>query len=149
MLVTAIRYFIVVFLGLFTGAMLLIAVSLVPYWQALSPEAFRLNFQALGPFLGQVMVPLMLLSIGLTVVNLLLTKEGRGRWTPPFLLVVGIVPLYALIHGPVNALLLGESVQSASEIGALRSSWFFWHWVRTVLGSGAFLLSLRNLYRSS
>jgi len=44
--------------GLFVGAMLLIAVSLVPYWRSLPAAAFRAWFVANSFRIGKVMVPL-------------------------------------------------------------------------------------------
>ncbi len=48
----------VVLTGLFTGAMLLVGVALVTFWQSLEPQAFLDWFAAHSHRVGRLMVPL-------------------------------------------------------------------------------------------
>lgn len=121
-------------LGVFAGAMLFIATGLMPYWSSLSPESYRAQFQAVGPSFGAVMVPLLVLSIFLAGCALFLCRGQRLSWTIAFCAVLAIVPLYGAIHAPVNTLILGTTDLANPSVEALRSKWFLWHWVRTILG---------------
>ncbi len=125
-------------LGLFAGGMLFIALCLLPFWASLAPENYREAFQLMGPIVGAKMVPLMIGSILLAGVCALVSGASRFRWTLAFLCVAAIVPLYAAVHAPVNAILLGTNPLPSLEISGLRSQWFTWHWVRTGLGLAAF-----------
>jgi magnesium-transporting ATPase (P-type) len=135
----------VLILGIFSGAMTLIALALVRYWNTLSPENYRQSFQTVGDFLGAVMIPLMLLSIVCTLICTIIFKENRKRWLFAFILVALIIPLYAFAHGPINDQILGNLPLSTEAISDLRQKWVLYHWVRTLLGLGAFGCCVRTL----
>lgn len=130
-------------LGLFSGAMLFIGLAIVPHGMSLAPAAYRADFQAGGPFIGNYMIPLMVLSILLPGICILLDKANRSRWILVTALVFAIVPLYGVVHAPINDLILGATPLSDVEIVGLRGKWVLWHWARTVLGLSAFGISLR------
>lgn len=134
--------------GLFVGAMLLIAVGLMGYWATLSPETYRLNFQALGPYLAKTMVPCMFLAILLNGAALAMNRGNRRPWAIAFVAVLLIIPLYATVHAPVNGVLLGDTALSTDAIAAMRDRWFCWHWVRTVAGAVALAAGIYGLRRS-
>jgi hypothetical protein len=129
-------------LGIFAGAMLLIATAQVPYWKSLSPEEYRTQFKAIGPFLGKAMVPLMLTAILLAGLNVAVNTGTRLPWAIATGLVLAIVPLYAAVHAPVNAQLLGADSLDAVALTALRAKWVLWHGVRTALGFASLITSL-------
>lgn len=135
-------------LGLFSGAMLLIAVAIMPYWKSLNGESYRASFQAIGPYFGSVMVPLMLVAIVLSAIATFSRNDSISRTVVTFCLVALIVPLYLVFSAPINAELLGNSPLSEPLIIQLRGQWFFWHWTRTLLGTGAFLLTVFGRARS-
>lgn len=139
----------VLILGLFAGAMVLIALGLQPYWNSLAPENYRDSFKAMGPFVGLVMLPLLFGSVLFSASSAVLNRKLRMFWAPAFALVFLILPLYALVHNPVNASIFGSAVIPTSEIAQMRSSWAFWHSLRTLLGVGAFGLALFAFSRES
>jgi hypothetical protein len=143
-LLTRLQFLSVIFLGLFSGAMLFIATCLAPYWAALAPDLFRENFRVLGLFVGDKMVPLMGASILLSALCSIFCKADRGRWIVVFGLVVLIVPVYLLVHAPTNALFLGTDPLSAVDLMELRRRWITWHWARTFAGLSAFGIAVIN-----
>lgn len=145
---TALPHFTAFSLGLFSGAMFLIALGLGRYWNSLPPLQYRESFQVMGPYLGRMMVPLLTVSVLSAALTTFTNRRSRLHWTA-FVLIMTIVPLYTFIHGPINNQLLDTTVLGGVEISSLRERWYFWHWVRTVLGIGAFLAALRCLIRTS
>jgi Domain of unknown function (DUF1772) len=133
--------------GMFSGAMALIAIAITPFWASLPILQYRESFKALGPFLGSAMIPLMFLSIGLCGVAALVTKSDRLPWVISFCSVFAIVPLYGIVHAPLNDILLSVSSVSSDVLSSLRHEWSLWHWVRFGLGSAAFLTTLVGLKR--
>lgn len=131
-------------LGLFGGAMLFIALAIIPQWNSLDPVTYRVYFQSMGPFIGTYMVPLMVAAILLSATNIYLNKGNRAQWIVATVFVAAIVPLYGAVHAPVNDLVLGGTPLSDTELLVLRSKWVVWHWVRTLLGCAAFLVSLQR-----
>ncbi len=132
----------VALLGIFCGAMLLIAAGLMPYWNSLSPEQFRASFQAIGPHLGNVMVPTMIFSIFAAILSAIVAPPTTRRlWIVAAFLVFAIVPLYALIHGPVNDLLLGDGVLDVATLASLRSKWGLLHGLRLGMGAASFVIA--------
>jgi hypothetical protein len=143
-LLTRLQFLCVIFLGLFSGAMLFIATCIAPYWAALAPDIFRENFRVLGPFVGDKMVPLMGASILLSALCSIFCKADRSRWIVVFGLVVLIVPTYLVVHAPINELFLGPDLLSPVELLELRRRWITWHWARTFAGLSAFGIAVIN-----
>lgn len=121
-------------LAAFAGAMLLIGSAIGVYWLRLEPEAFRSAFQAMGPDLGHAMVPLMVGAIVLSGLTAFLVPERRKPWALACVLITLVVPLYALVHGPLNEGFLGQAPLDRATLAAMRSKWLFWHSLRTVAG---------------
>ena len=135
-------------LGLLSGAMLLIAVAIAPYWASLEPAAFANEFRASSVFLGRVMLPL---GVGSTTLALLAAVVARPVSSPHFrwlaaaaLLAVGVALVYPLYFGPANAALASGTLEP-SAIGAELARWRGWHWARTIAGLAAFVAALGGL----
>lgn len=137
-------------LGVLAGAMLLIAVSVVPFWQSLEPPEFLSWFARYSSLIGGLMVPLGAIATLTTVVAALSawrTTASGARW---FLvasaLVVGVALVYPLYFSSANeAFVQGTLVPAEVPQELLR--WRAWHWARTVAGLGAFLAALVGLSR--
>jgi hypothetical protein len=135
-------------LGLLAGAMLLIALAVVPFWSALEPAAFALWFREYAPLLGRTMIPLGALA---AVFALLAAAAARPVASPRFrwsaaaaALAVGVGALYPLYFGAANDAIAGGGLAPA-EIAAELARWRTWHWVRTTAGVLGFLAALRAL----
>jgi len=131
--------------GLLVGAMLLIAVSLVPYWRSLPPLGFRAWFVAHSFHLGRVMVPLgMAASLSALARQLLPIAHPAGFPAAALQLaaLAGVLVVYFAFNKPINDRLFSDEVLSEMGVGSLLGRWALWHWVRVGLGFVAFVAAL-------
>jgi hypothetical protein len=132
-------------LGLFTGAMLVIGVSFVGYWQSLEPSAFLNWFAANAGRIGGLMLPLgaaaTLAALGSAAVTW--SSGDRARWwsTASAVLTVSILVVYFVVHAPRNAAFSSAGLPPERVTGEL-AAWARWHWVRVTLGMAAFWTQL-------
>jgi Domain of unknown function (DUF1772) len=123
--------------GLFVGAMLLIAVSLVPYWRGLAPAEFRAWFVAHSGHLGRVMVPLgMAATVGSLLALGLAAIEGTSVTAAAIHAagLLGVLGVYFACNKPINDLLFAGTGLADGKVADLRRRWAVWHWVRVGLG---------------
>lgn len=123
-----------VLLGLLGGALLLIAMGLVPYWQSLDPTEFTELFRENSPIIAGIMMPLGFTAAGLTWLATVLAvwKKLPSRY---WLIAASVCALCMLITFPIyfretNAALAGSSM-IAPEIVDELIQWQRVHWVRT------------------
>jgi uncharacterized membrane protein len=123
-------------LGLLTGAMLLISVALVPFWQALPPREFRSWFTANASRIGRLMVPLGGGSASTSILALLLGRGGpSAAWlAASAVAAVGVVLVTLLVNEPTNRIFLGPDRLDDDAIRARLGRWAFWHYARVALG---------------
>jgi hypothetical protein len=132
-------------LGLFAGAMLVIGVSFVGYWQSLEPSAFLHWFAANADRIGGLMLPLgvaaTLAALGSAAVTW--PSGGRAGWlsAASALLAVSILVVYFIVHAPRNAAFTSAGMPPERVAGEL-AVWARWHWVRVLLGVAAFWTQL-------
>jgi hypothetical protein len=133
-------------LGLLTGAMLLIGVSLVPYWSSLEPLEFSRWFAAHSGLIGRLMVPLgglatvtIVLAAGLAAVRRLPGRHWLALSAVSTLFIAAIYPLY---YTTANAA-LGSGTLAPGEITVGLARWRAWHWARIIAGAVAFLAAIR------
>ena len=135
-------------LGLLAGAMLLIAVALVPFWADLEPTGFARWFREHSPLLARIMLPLGASATVLAVLAASLARplsSPHARWlVVAAVLAAAVAAVYPLYFTSANAALAGGAL-GASEITAELQRWRIWHWVRTAAGVLAFLAALRGL----
>ena len=132
-------------LGLFAGAMLVIGVAFVGYWQSLAPSTFLDWFAANAERIGGLMLPL---GVGATLATLgaaavsWSSGSRAGRWsTVSALLAVSILVVYFVVHAPRNAAFTSGAMPPERVAGEL-AVWARWHWVRVLLGVAAFWTQL-------
>jgi hypothetical protein len=137
-----------VLLGLLAGAMLLIAVAFVGYWQSLEPEAFLAWFATHAHRIGGLMVPLgaaaTAAAIGSAVVTWRLGGSIRAWALTSAVLAVLMVVVYFGAHAPRNTAFATRSV-APENVSRELGVWATWHWVRVVLGIGAFYAQLLSI----
>ena len=131
--------------GILTGAMLLIAVALVPFWRSLPPAEFRAWFAAHAFRIARLMVPL-----GAGSMVAALGALGAGRRTPDrgWLALaaggaVGIVVVTLVVNEPANERFAAATGLSDAETVVLLGRWSTWHWARVVLGGASFYAAVR------
>jgi hypothetical protein len=137
-------------LGLLAGAMLLIGVALVGYWESLEPAAFLEWFATHSDRIGVVMIPLgVAASLAAVASAAVGWREGgstRGWSLGSAALAVLVVVVYFAAHAPRNAAFAARATPLDRVAGEL-ATWGRWHWVRVWLGIAAFaaqLLALRS-----
>ena len=136
-------------LALLAGGSFLIAVGLVPYWQALNPTEFTQVFGASLSPVGGTMAVLTVLGAGLIVTVGLLAlwkKQPNRLWlaasATATLTMVATVPLY---FGAANPLLAGGTL-SADAVTAEFGTWQRVHWFRTVMAIAGLFCAVRAGY---
>ena len=139
----------VVLFGLFAGAMLLIAVAFVGYWQSLEPAAFLSWFATHAHRIESLMIPLGVAATAAAIGSAVVTWRIGGRvraWAfTSAALAVLVVVVYFTVHASRNAAFAARAVAPEDVFREL-ATWATWHWVRVGLGVGAFyaqLLSIR------
>lgn len=136
-------------LGLLSGGMLVIGVSLVSFWKSLSPGEFQAWFASHSHLLGRLMIPLGIGSVAGTVAAAIAgwhASVTRRRW----LLLAAVSTIAVMVTYPLffqaanDAFVRGGLSDSAAR--ALLDRWVIWHWIRTGLGLLGFVGALRALH---
>src|SRR6185295_17560979 len=136
-----------VFLGLLSGAMLLIAVSFVPFWRSIAPAEFRHWFSANSFSIGALMFSL---GTGSAVasVGAWIFAQGKAmrRW---FLLsmlgALAVVLVTLVINEPANRLFIEPGALNDVDTSELLVTWTAWHWIRLLFGMGAFYAAVNAI----
>ena len=129
--------------GLMEGAMLFIAVVLVPSWRRSSPAAFREWFAANSPRVGTLMLTLGAASTLATLAALVVMHgepRAAARWTA-FLGSVAVGIVTAAVNEPANKQFAATGI-SDTETTVLLNRWMRAHWLRIILGMAAFVGAL-------
>jgi hypothetical protein len=134
-------------LGLLAGGMLVIGVSLVSFWQSLSPSDFQAWFAAHSHLVGRLMIPLGVGAIAITVAAVVAC--WRGPTTRRWLLIaalaaMGVMVTYPFFFAATNAAFVRGGLSDAAA-RSLLDRWATWHWIRTGLGAVGFVAALRAL----
>jgi hypothetical protein len=137
-------------LGLLTGAMLLIGVAFVGYWQSLDPGAFLSWFAAHADRIGSVMIPLggatTLAAVASAVATWRMAPAARAWTLTSAVLAALVVIVYFAAHAPRNAAFAARATPP-ERVAVELATWARWHWVRVLLGLAAFwaqLLAVRS-----
>ena len=124
-----------VLLGLLSGAMVLIALALVPYWQSLPPLDFAGWFAAHSHFIAAVMLPLAmaaglftLLATGLSWCK---KRPARYEWLVAAVCVLVSILMFPIYFRETNAA-FAAGLLAAPEITAELARWQSMHWIRTI-----------------
>ena len=141
-----------VLLGFLAGALLLLALGLVPYWQALDPASFVPIFRDNSAHIASFMMPLGFSATGLTWLAL-----GLAMWkkTPSrnWLIAASVCALCMLATFPIyfsgaNAA-LAEGAVPVAEISHALSQWQTVHWVRTIAAIAGCVCALKAVQAST
>ena len=144
---TGLSFAAVLLLGLSAGAMLTEAVVLVAYWQSLPPEGFLAWFGQNEPRLVAFFGPLQTTSALVTLAAFVVGRRGRGALGVAALLATGALVMYGLYFRDVNAAFVARTI-GVDAVPAELVRWGCWQWVRTAVGTGAFVTALASLRRA-
>jgi hypothetical protein len=143
----------VISLSLFSGAFLFIAVAIVGFWQAATPDVF-LSWMSDNFYRFQIlMVPLNLVTLLLTIAAFGMAWKSRS--SSRLLLGLSAVCIFActitypIYFAGANADFLNRSIE-LPQIASAIDTWANWHRLRTVFALAALVFaSLGLLPRSS
>ena len=141
-----------VLLGLLAGALLLLAMGLVPYWQALEPSSLVPIFRDNSAHIASFMMPLGFSATGITwlALGLAVWKKMPSR---NWLIAASVCALCMLATFPIyfsgaNAA-LAEGAVPATELSNALNQWQLVHWVRTVAALAGCICALKAVRSSS
>ena len=132
-------------LGVLAGGMLVIGVSLVSFWQSLSPSDFQVWFAAHSHLVGRSIIPL---GVGAAVTGPRSSPAGAVR-RPSLALIaalaaMGVMVTYPCFFAATNAAFVRGGLSDAAA-RSLLDRWATWHWIRTGSGRVGFVAALRAL----
>jgi Domain of unknown function (DUF1772) len=133
-------------LGLLTGAMLVIGVSLVSFWKSLSPSDFQAWFATHSHLLGRLMIPLGIGGLAVSVAAVIAgwRSSARGWLLIAAVSAMGVMVTYPLFFATANETFVRGGLADAA-VRSLLDRWAAWHWLRTGLGAVGFVAALRAL----
>ena len=124
-----------VLIGLLAGAMLLIAVAVVPFWRSLPPAEFRRWFFAHSRRIGRMMIPLGGSTALLSIAALVASGSGARYWSiGAALAAIAIGAITLLVNEPANERFAATNDLTDTETVALLQRWVTFHWIRVALG---------------
>ena len=125
-------------LGAFSGVLVMVWLTLVPYWRSLNVEAFSTQFALLdGPLIrtiGAVLLP--------TLISLLASlwlgwaTPGRWLWLAATLCLAVLLVMTAFYFLPQNSVFAAGTLPPR-EVGPALTQWANLHIIRVVLALGA------------
>ncbi|MGB0835948.1 MAG: hypothetical protein ACPGR2_15650 [Psychrobium sp.] len=139
-------------LGVSTGAMLLIAVGIAPYWSAVNPIEFMEIFSASSAYMGKLMVPLGVSTALITIIVAIMAyKQGSRHFV--LIAIAAVTALLSSLSFPLyfkdaNALIQSMTLTSDEASQAL-VSWQIWHWTRIVISTVALFAALQFLSKQA
>jgi len=143
--------FAVIVSGLSSGAMLTVAMVVVPFWRSISATEFLTWFAANADRMQFYFGPLQLATIVVTVASAILFGTGHRSGTMLLsiaaVLAIGVLATYPLYFHSVNASFVAASIP-ITEVPDELARWASWQWVRTAIGLFAFVFSLLGVTRA-
>lgn len=140
-----------VLLGLLAGALSLLAMGMVPYWQTVDPAALVPAFRDNSAHIASFMMPLGFSATGLTwlALGLAIWKKLPSR---TWLIAASVCALCMLATFPLyfsgaNAALAGGQV-APDQIPNALSQWQSVHWIRTIAAMAGCICAVRAVSRS-
>jgi hypothetical protein len=129
-------------LGLTAGALLAEAAVMIPWWRTLPADAFFAWYAANTSRLFQFFGSLEAVS---AVLVLLAAAVVRDRWfVMALLLSVAVLAMFPIYFEAANASFESATVPAA-DLPAVLARYSAWHWIRTVIGTAAFVAAVLGL----
>ena len=138
----------VALLGILAGAMLVVGVSIVPYWMGLDPQMFVQTFGPHAARLNSLLLPLTIIAIVTTVITaggMWITRAPQRGW---FVAAAALSLVAGLLH-PLYFMKANEALMAATlapdRIAEFLSSWRNWQWLRVGTCFGALIASIHGM----
>lgn len=132
-------------LGLSAGANLTEAVLYVPYWRLMPPADFLAWFAVNEPhlvaFFGPLQAATAALALAAAGYHAYLRRRGAAMFAVAAALSVSVLLLFFVYFRDVNAAFVAGTV-AADAVPTELARWGAWHWLRTAVGTAAFVAAL-------
>lgn len=131
-------------LAMFSGCVLMVALTLVPYWQSLSPQAFLSVFESFNELIPNTLGVVLLPTLVCVVASVALAWRVpplRWLWLAAALCFSTMLALTSLYFLPLNAAFASREVP-VDQVSQLLSTWSGVHWVRVALCFSSSLLAI-------
>lgn len=127
--------------GAFIGAMILIALVFVPFWEASEPHIFLDWFTEYGEKIGSLMIPLGPGVLILAIITLFLNKENKLLWGLTVLLTLANILYFPIYFLPTNNSFADQTI-AVNEVNGELVTWLKYHSQRTLFAIGALITSI-------
>lgn len=125
-------------LGAFSGVLVMVLLTLVPYWRNLHAEAFLVQFALLDSHVIRTVGVVLLPALISLVASLWLgwATPGRWLWVAATSCIVVLLIMTAIYFLPQNSVFAAGTLP-LSEVGPALNRWANLHILRVVLALGA------------
>ena len=125
----------------FIGAMLLIALVLVPFWQTAEPSIFLDWFSLYSSNIGKLMIPFGPGVLVLAVIVFFIDRANKILWGLTIALLLANVLYFPLYFLATNASFAEQTI-AISDVSTELSTWLDFHWHRILFALGALITSI-------
>ena len=133
--------------GSFIGAMVLIAMVIVPFWQDSDSQLFLDWFSSYGHTIGQVMIPLGPGVLVLTIITFFMSKNSRILWGLSIIFLLVNILYFPIYYLPTNNSFAEQTIE-INEVSNELSTWLQFHWQRIFFAIGALITSILAVTRN-
>lgn len=138
---TVIQLLVITLNGAFIGAMILIAMVIVPFWQSAEPQSFLDWFSTYGHIIGKIMIPLGPGVLILAIITFFLSTENKILWGLTIVFLIANILYFPIYYLPTNHSFAAQTIEVAKVSGEL-STWLNLHWQRVFFAIAALTTSV-------
>jgi hypothetical protein len=135
-------------LGLTAGALLAEGAILVPFWRTVQPAAFLAWYKQfaalLQKFFGALEVAAAAAILAAAATSWFLQTPSRAELSVSAILTIAVLAVFPLYFQRANASFAAGAI-AQDRVSEELARWSAWHWVRTLIATAAFVLSLDAL----
>lgn len=131
----------------FIGAMVLIGLVLVPFWQSSEPQVFLDWFSNYSRLIGRIMIPLGPGVLLLSVITALIIKKNKKMWWLTSALILVNVLYFPIYYLPTNTAFTEQFI-AIEAVPETLSSWALFHWQRVIFATLALVTAIVALVKS-
>ncbi|MDY8135980.1 hypothetical protein [Aquimarina sp. 2201CG5-10] len=132
--------------GAFIGAMILIALVLVPFWRTSESQVFLDWFTTYSGSIDSLMFPLGPGVMVLAILAFFLSKENRVLWVFTIILIFANILYYLIYFLPTNTSFKEQTI-AINEVSGELTIWLRYHWQRIFFALGALITSIMAVFR--
>jgi len=125
----------------FIGAMLIIALVIVPFWQATQASEFMDWFSLYSPTIGKLMVPFGPGVLVLAIIVFFIDRANKMLWGLTIGLLTANVLYFPIYFLPANAAFAEQTI-AVDDVSTELSTWLDFHWHRILFALAALITSI-------